>query len=103
MGEIPMDDDGPVESGLPPCLSASAAPAAPAASRSPASSPTAEVLPTLRSFLRGQEQWYIGHVLAAVRGDKVRAAAILDVSLATFYRKVDPSQKAPRRPRCAAS
>jgi transcriptional regulator with PAS, ATPase and Fis domain len=42
---------------------------------------------SLRAFLRSQERQYIRQVLARCDNDKERAASLLGVSLATFYRK----------------
>ena len=43
---------------------------------------------SLKTFLRDQEQTYIGRALAQTGGDKEKAAALLGISLATLYRKM---------------
>lgn len=42
----------------------------------------------LKKFLRDQEAGYLRHVLSLTRDDKEAAARLLDVSLATLYRKL---------------
>lgn len=87
---------------LPQQVAGAAVPAPPRDGSGSSGAPAAGGRPALRTFLQEQEQRYIGEVLASVGGDKTRAAALLGVSLATFYRKVDPSQKGPRGRRGAA-
>ncbi len=43
---------------------------------------------SLKTFLRDQEQSYLGRALAQTGGDKEKAAALLGISLATLYRKM---------------
>ena len=52
----------------------------------PISSPDA--IKPLKEFLRDQEVSYLNRVLAHTGGDKEKAAEMLDVSLATLYRKL---------------
>ncbi len=46
---------------------------------------------SLRSFLREKEREYLEHVLSGANGDKEKAARALQISLATLYRKLPPS------------
>ena len=47
---------------------------------------------SLKKFLREKEKEYIDHVLHMAGGNKEKAAEVLGVSLATFYRKYnDPA------------
>jgi len=63
--------------------------------------PTGEVIPApipmaagnLKDFIRTQEQKYIEHVLRAHGGDKEETARILEISLATLYRKLSESSE----------
>ena len=43
---------------------------------------------SLKGFLREQEVLYLNRALAQVSGDKEKASEILDISLATLYRKL---------------
>lgn len=43
---------------------------------------------SLKAFLRAKEKEYLGQVLHYVEGDKVQAAKMLKISLATLYRKL---------------
>ena len=47
----------------------------------------------LKDFIRTQEQKYIEHVLRTLRGDKEETARILEISLATLYRKLSESSE----------
>jgi len=47
---------------------------------------------TLKSFLREQEVAYINRALAVTNGDKEKAAEVLEVSLATLYRKLSENE-----------
>jgi transcriptional regulator with PAS, ATPase and Fis domain len=42
----------------------------------------------LKNFIRDQEVAYINRAMAQAGGDKEKAAEILDISLATLYRKL---------------
>ena len=45
----------------------------------------------LKAYLRDQEKEYVGRVMAHFGGDKMKTAEVLQVSLATLYRKLpDP-------------
>ena len=44
---------------------------------------------SLRAFLRVKEKEYLKQVLDSVGGDKEKAAAMLKISLATLYRKLE--------------
>jgi transcriptional regulator with PAS, ATPase and Fis domain len=44
---------------------------------------------SLRAFLRVKEKEYLKQVLDSVGGDKEQAAAMLKISLATLYRKLE--------------
>lgn len=48
---------------------------------------------SLRAFLREKEKEYLDQVLSSVGGDKEKAAQVLQISLATLYRKLpDPNE-----------
>jgi len=47
----------------------------------------------LKSFLREQELAYLNRALAYTSGDKEKAAELLDVSLATLYRKLSEDEE----------
>ena len=47
----------------------------------------------LKSFLREQELAYLNRALAYTGGDKEKAAELLDVSLATLYRKLSEDEE----------
>lgn len=51
-------------------------------------SPPNEPLRPLKIFLREQEQAHLNRALERCGGDKERAALLLGISLATFYRKM---------------
>ena len=55
--------------------------------------PTGSMVP-LKNFLRDQEQAYLIRALEQSSGDKEEAAALLGISLATLYRKLDEEKKA---------
>jgi DNA-binding NtrC family response regulator len=61
---------------------------APQAAAVPGSQPLPATLVSLKKFTRNQELAYIQHVLAASGHDKEQAARVLEVSLATLYRKL---------------
>jgi DNA-binding NtrC family response regulator len=50
--------------------------------------PLAQGVVALKKFLRDQEAGYLRHVLSLTRDDKEEAARLLDISLATLYRKL---------------
>jgi len=50
--------------------------------------PPPESLGSLKDFLRNQELAYLNRALAQTGGDKEKAAELLGISLATFYRKL---------------
>ena len=50
--------------------------------------PLAQGVVALKKFLRDQEASYLRHVLSLTRDDKEAAARLLDISLATLYRKL---------------
>lgn len=50
--------------------------------------PLAQSVVALKKFLRDQESGYLRHVLSLTRDDKEAAARLLDISLATLYRKL---------------
>jgi len=77
----------PVIPGKPPAPSAPV----PASGGSPAASPSQACpteLVTLKRYLRDHELTYLRHAIAYANGDKEQAARLLDVSLATLYRKL---------------
>jgi DNA-binding NtrC family response regulator len=47
---------------------------------------------SLRSFLRDKEKEYLHQVLTSVGGDKEKAAEVLQISLATLYRKLPETE-----------
>ena len=58
----------------------------------PEAAEAAPVLP-LKSFLREQEQAHLNRALQQCGGDKEQAALLLEVSLATLYRKLSGEEK----------
>jgi two-component system response regulator AtoC len=60
--------------------------------RSGAGGNEAQPIVPLKSFLREQEQSFLQRVLAHTGGDKEKAAKLLDVSLATLYRKLSDAE-----------
>ena len=51
-------------------------------------------LGSLKDFLREQELTYLNRALAYTGGDKEKAADLLDISLATLYRKLSEDDEA---------
>jgi DNA-binding NtrC family response regulator len=62
----------------------------PLAGEAPASRP----LGPLKDFLREQELTYLNRTLTYTGGDKEKAAELLDISLATLYRKLSEDEEA---------
>ncbi len=60
----------------------------PPASLASGGAPLAQGVVALKKFLRDQEAGYLRHVLSLTRDDKEAAARLLDISLATLYRKL---------------
>ena len=60
----------------------------PPASLASSGAPLAQGVVALKRFLRDQEAGYLRHVLSLTRDDKEAAARLLDISLATLYRKL---------------
>ena len=50
--------------------------------------PTSQPLGPLKNYLREQELTYVNRALAIAGGDKEKAAQLLNVSVATLYRKL---------------
>jgi len=48
----------------------------------------------LKDFLREQELTYLNRTLTYTGGDKEKAAELLDISLATLYRKLSEDEAA---------
>ncbi|MCW5558639.1 MAG: sigma-54-dependent Fis family transcriptional regulator, partial [Verrucomicrobiae bacterium] len=59
-----------------------------AGNAAPASPATAAGMVPLRKYLRDLELGYLRHAIAFTNGDKEEASRLLDVSLATLYRKL---------------
>lgn len=53
--------------------------------------PQTNGLVSLKKFLRDHETSYLRHAVAFANGDKEAAARLLDISLATLYRKLAES------------
>ena len=51
--------------------------------------------PSLKQHLRDQELAYLQRALEQSGGDKKQAARLLDISLATLYRKLEPDKPMP--------
>ncbi len=88
MAELPPFQGAPAKGGG--TASAPAAGAGPGITSLPApgGAPLAQGVVALRRFLRDQEAGYLRHVLSLTREDKEEAARLLDISLATLYRKL---------------
>jgi DNA-binding NtrC family response regulator len=66
-------------------------PAIPARAANPQENPAhpmSQPLGPLKDFMREQEQNYVNRALALAGGDKEKAAQLLNVSVATLYRKL---------------
>jgi DNA-binding NtrC family response regulator len=67
---------------------ASAMPANPIHAQANSGHPASQALGPLKDFLREQELTYVNRALALAGGDKEKAAQLLNVSVATLYRKL---------------
>ena len=75
-------------------LSSAPAAGAPAAAETGAAAHPHQPMGPLKDWVRQQEAAYINRVLAQTGGDKEKAAQLLDVSLATLYRKLSEEEGA---------
>jgi two-component system response regulator FlrC len=78
----------PPGSSLLPSTPAQASQPGPAADGKPGASASQASVVSLKKFNRDQETAYISHILALTGQDKEQAARMLDISLATLYRKL---------------
>jgi DNA-binding NtrC family response regulator len=69
-------------------VSGTGGPSQPPASLALGGATSAQGVVALKRFLRDQEAGYLRHVLSLTRDDKEAAARLLDISLATLYRKL---------------
>jgi len=63
-------------------------PVSPTGAPAPAGHPLSQQLGPLKDFMREQELSYVNRALALAGGDKEKAAQLLNVSVATLYRKL---------------
>jgi two-component system response regulator PilR (NtrC family)/two-component system response regulator AtoC len=63
-------------------------PVSPTGAPAPAGHPLSQQLGPLKDFMREQELTYVNRALALAGGDKEKAAQLLNVSVATLYRKL---------------
>jgi len=69
-------------------------PNAPVSGNNPLPADAQDLIP-LKSYLKEQEHAYLNRVLQHCGGDKERAAHLLEISLATLYRKLAGDEKEP--------